>query len=131
MFERGDEGPDARQALRRVGMPRPVWVRMSTIVPAPVGWGRSAPPWMRAGGVDAGAIVRGEQLSWVATSTGCWMAVVRMSVPSQNQRLRVDLAGHLLSPEEFIPAEPGQKTMTHAEFDKTLQRRALARLRSR
>lgn len=76
---------------------------------------------MRAGGLNAGEIVRAEQLAWMAVSTGCWMAVVSMSLSSGNGRLRFDAPCHLVPPRAVIPAEPGQEEMTHLLFDKILQ----------
>lgn len=130
MFEKLDDGIDARSALRQAGMPRPVWVRVADLVPTPLRWGATASPWMRAGGLNAAAIVRAEQLAWVAVSTGCWMAVVRASLHSGNGRLRLDVPRHLVPASAVIPAESGQE-MTHVLFDKTLQRRAVAHYRSK
>ncbi|MBB1153546.1 hypothetical protein [Amycolatopsis dendrobii] len=130
MFDRFREDEDARSALREVGLPRPVWVRVAEFVPAPLNWGRTASPWMRAGGLNAGAIVRAEQVAWVAVSTGCWMPEVSMTLHSANGRLHREYP-RIPVPADAVIVAGDEETMTHALFDKTLQRRALAHYRSK
>lgn len=131
MFEARDDDPGYPQALRTLDPPRPVWVRLVGVLPEPsVRWGRQTPIALRAGGLAAGQIVRGDLLAWVADSRGCWSAVVRMTLRSGNGRLRLDLPRQLVPADAVIPAQPGEPAMTHMLFDKTLQRRLLNRPRT-
>jgi hypothetical protein len=131
MFEDVSEAATS-SALRTLTPPRPVWVRVALLLPTPPPrWNRETSISKRSGGLDTGEIVRGDLLAWVVDSCGCWSAVVRMTLHSSNGRLRLDLPRQLVPPDAVIPIEPGQQSMTHVLFDKTLQRRILARTRGR
>ena len=77
--------------------------------------------------MDAGDIVRGELLAWVADSRGSWSGICKLTVRSCNGRLRIDLLRQLVPADAVIPARPGERSMTHAQFDKELQRRLLGK----
>jgi hypothetical protein len=93
--------PAYARTHRHLPAPVAVWVRLDRVVTRYTASDyRRTTMRQRAYGIDLGAVVPGELLSWhqVETGGGHWWGVVRMTIGSRNGRLRLDLV-------QLVPAD--------------------------
>lgn len=99
----GDAAGDRAYTRTHRFLPAPVavWVRLDRVLVRYTARDyRRTTMRQRAYGIDLGAVVAGELLSWhqVETGGGFWWGRVRMVIGSRNGRLRLDLV-------QLVPAD--------------------------
>lgn len=102
-----------RQTHRELDPPRPVWVKVSRVLTPRSGGYSGVPLRVRAYGIQLSHIAGGDLLGWYQLDNGRpWWGLVRFTVRSANDRLRLDLVQLVpeiaLSPRDPAAAAPPQ-----------------------
>lgn len=102
-----------RRTWRPCEPPQPVFVRVAAVLPpAPVGWGRSVPMRVRAGGLRLDEIVPGALLARAQDQTGQWWYLVDTQLHIQRGEIaiavRLFVRAAALTRSDAFGADPAQ-----------------------